>query len=79
MSDPVLRLSGIKKAYNSGKPNEVTVLNGIDLEVARGEEVAANVWSKLFPAMIVIMALTGAFYPAIDLGAGKEPTICEQI
>lgn len=40
MSDPVLRLSGIKKAYNSGKPNEVTVLNGIDLEVARGEVVA---------------------------------------
>lgn len=40
MSDPVLRLKGIKKAYNSGKPNEVTVLNGIDLEVARGEVVA---------------------------------------
>ncbi|APZ94438.1 ABC transporter permease subunit/CPBP intramembrane protease [Fuerstiella marisgermanici] len=42
------------------------------IEVARGEEVAANVWSKLFPAMIVIMALTGAFYPAIDLGAGEK-------
>ncbi len=42
------------------------------VEVARGEEVAANVWSKLFPAMIVIMALTGAFYPAIDLGAGEK-------
>ena len=40
MSDTVLRLSGIKKVYNSGKPNEVTVLNGIDLEVARGEVVA---------------------------------------
>ncbi|HIE95527.1 MAG TPA: CPBP family intramembrane metalloprotease, partial [Fuerstia sp.] len=42
------------------------------VEVARGEEVAANVWSKMFPAMIVIMALTGAFYPAIDLGAGEK-------
>lgn len=40
MSNPVLRLNGIKKAYNTGKPNEVTVLNGIDLEVARGEVVA---------------------------------------
>jgi lipoprotein-releasing system ATP-binding protein len=40
MSDPVLRLSGITKAYNEGKPNEVTVLRGIDLEVARGEIVA---------------------------------------
>ena len=42
------------------------------VEVARGEQVAANVWSKLFPAMLVIMALTGAFYPAIDLGAGEK-------
>ena len=42
------------------------------VELARGEEMAANVWSKLFPAMIVIMALTGAFYPAIDLGAGEK-------
>ncbi len=40
MSDPVLRLSGIAKAYNSGKPNEVTVLNGVDLEISRGEVVA---------------------------------------
>lgn len=42
------------------------------VELARGEEVSANVWSKLFPAMLVIMALTGAFYPAIDLGAGEK-------
>lgn len=42
------------------------------VELAQGEEVSANVWSKLFPAMIVIMALTGAFYPAIDLGAGEK-------
>ncbi|MCR8549908.1 ABC transporter ATP-binding protein [Salipiger sp. P9] len=40
MSDPVLRLSGIEKRYNPGKPNEVAVLRGADLEVARGEVVA---------------------------------------
>lgn len=40
MSDPVLRLEGITKAYNHRKPNEVTVLRGIDLRVARGEVVA---------------------------------------
>ncbi|MEH6646773.1 ABC transporter ATP-binding protein [Sulfitobacter sp.] len=40
MSDPVLRLSGITKGYNHGKPNEVTVLRGIDLQLARGEVVA---------------------------------------
>jgi sodium transport system permease protein len=42
------------------------------IEVAREEQVAANVWSKMFPAMLVMMALTGAFYPAIDLGAGEK-------
>ena len=40
MNDPVLRLNGITKAYNKGAPNEVTVLRGIDLEVAKGEVVA---------------------------------------
>jgi len=42
------------------------------IEVAQEEQVAANVWSKLFPALLVIMALTGAFYPAIDLCAGEK-------
>ena len=40
MNDPVLRLSGISKAYNPGKPNEVQVLRDINLEVAPGEVVA---------------------------------------
>lgn len=40
MSDPVLTLSGIAKAYNKGRQNEVTVLRQIDLEVAAGEVVA---------------------------------------
>ncbi len=40
MSDAVLRLTGIEKSYNKGLPNEVQVLRGIDLEVARGEVVA---------------------------------------
>ena len=40
MSDPVLDLRGIEKAYNRGKPSEIQVLRGIDLAVARGEVVA---------------------------------------
>lgn len=40
MSEPVLRLTGIEKSYNAGKPNEVQVLRGADLTVARGEVVA---------------------------------------
>ena len=42
------------------------------VEVAGEAQVAASVWSKMFPALLVIMALTGAFYPAIDLGAGEK-------
>ncbi|MCZ4351091.1 ABC transporter ATP-binding protein [Roseovarius aestuarii] len=40
MSDPVLRLTGLEKVYNKGRQNEVAVLKGIDLELARGEIVA---------------------------------------
>lgn len=47
-------------------------LNIVPLDIAGEQEVAANVWSKVFPAILVIMALTGAFYPAIDVAAGEK-------
>lgn len=37
---PVVRLVGIRKAYNVGLPVEVEVLHGIDLVIKRGEFVA---------------------------------------
>ena len=40
MNEAALTLSGIEKAYNKGKPNEVPVLRGTDLTVAAGEVVA---------------------------------------
>lgn len=40
MSDPILRLTKLTKSYNPDAPNEVSVLRGIDLEVAKGEVVA---------------------------------------
>jgi sodium transport system permease protein len=49
-----------------------TPVNAVDVDLAEKAELSANVWSKLFPALLVIMALTGAFYPAIDLGAGEK-------
>ena len=42
------------------------------IDLAEAAEIAANVWSKIFPALLVIMSVTGAFYPAIDLGAGEK-------
>jgi lipoprotein-releasing system ATP-binding protein len=35
--DPVLRLEGVRKAYNLGLPTQTEVLHGIDLELPRGE------------------------------------------
>ncbi|MFV0445198.1 MAG: ABC transporter permease subunit/CPBP intramembrane protease [Planctomycetaceae bacterium] len=43
---------------------------GVDL--AAEEEISATLWSKMFPLLLVMMAVTGAFYPAIDLGAGEK-------
>lgn len=40
MNDPVLRLQGISRSYNKGRPGEVSVLRGVSLDLARGEVVA---------------------------------------
>ena len=40
MSETVLRLEGIGKVYNAGRPNEVRVLDGLDLSLRAGETVA---------------------------------------
>lgn len=42
------------------------------IDLAQAKQKAANLWSKLFPALLIIMTVTGAFYPAIDLGAGEK-------
>lgn len=47
-------------------------VNATYVDVAQPEQIAANVWGKLFPALLVIMSLTGAFYPAVDLAAGEK-------
>ena len=39
MSD-VLQLDSIEKTYNRGQPNQIDVLRGLDLRIARGEVVA---------------------------------------
>ena len=40
MSDAILELRGVTKAYKRGTPSEVVVLQGVDLTLARGEVVA---------------------------------------
>jgi sodium transport system permease protein len=42
-------------------------------DIAGGTSLrGAAVWAKIFPAMLLLWALTGAFYPAIDLCAGEK-------
>jgi len=39
---------------------------------ATPDEVGSSMWARLFPFLLVMMSLTGAFYPAIDLCAGEK-------
>lgn len=41
-------------------------------DVAPQESRDAHLWSKLLPFIVFLWALTGAFYPAIDLCAGEK-------
>ncbi len=41
-------------------------------DVAQAEQLKAALWSKILPFVLLIWALTGAFYPAIDLCAGEK-------
>jgi sodium transport system permease protein len=41
-------------------------------DVAEPVQAQAAVWSKLLPFVLLVWALTGAFYPAVDLCAGEK-------
>jgi sodium transport system permease protein len=42
------------------------------VDVALPAQVDASFWSKLFPMLLIVMSVTGAFYPAVDLVAGEK-------
>ncbi len=41
-------------------------------DVAHQQQKTAALWSKILPFILFIWALTGAFYPAVDLCAGEK-------
>ncbi len=41
-------------------------------DLATKAEAGGNIWAKIFPFLLVIMALTGAFYPSVDICAGEK-------
>ena len=59
------------------KPDEYIApveVEAIDLarEVTGTSASGASIWARIFPFLLVMMSLTGAFYPAIDLCAGEK-------
>ncbi len=42
------------------------------VDVAEADNRKAAVWSKILPFVLLLWALTGAFYPAVDLCAGEK-------
>jgi sodium transport system permease protein len=62
--------SRLKRDQKSASYTEPITVAAEDVATAR--EVGGNVWSRLFPFLLVMMSLTGAFYPAVDLCAGEK-------
>jgi sodium transport system permease protein len=44
----------------------------VNTDVAQERSRRAAAWSKILPFIVLVWALTGAFYPAIDLCAGEK-------
>ncbi|QDT66540.1 ABC transporter permease subunit/CPBP intramembrane protease [Calycomorphotria hydatis] len=47
-------------------------IDPVYVDVAMDSDRSASLWSKLFPALLVLMTVTGAFYPAVDVAAGEK-------
>ena len=53
-------------------PSIVDIIAIERVDIAPPETKQALVWSKILPLIMLVWALTGAFYPAIDLCAGEK-------
>jgi sodium transport system permease protein len=77
------RVTGVLNAWRSGWVRDrlsdqginVEMLNPFqlsDIDIAPERTREAAFWSKLLPFIMLVWAMTGAFYPAIDLVAGEK-------
>ena len=76
------RLMGMTKRWKEALVHENLVAGGVplsavepfNLNVHEPEESSYDmaIWAKLLPVMLLLWALTGAFYPAVDLCAGEK-------
>ena len=78
------RLSGVLQCWMDEVGRQNLLAGGVPVSAVRpfelksrdlAEETAyrgAAVWSKILPVMLLLWAMTGAFYPAVDLCAGEK-------
>lgn len=58
---------------DSKVPESITrPIQVVSKDVADESQKRAGVWAKLLPFVVFVWALTGAFYPAVDLCAGEK-------
>ncbi len=63
----------VRRLEQDAKPRTYTQpARTVPKDVATVAEAGGSVWAKLFPFLLVMMSLTGAFYPAVDLCAGEK-------
>ncbi|RUL87210.1 ABC transporter permease subunit/CPBP intramembrane protease [Tautonia sociabilis] len=65
------RLAADEKPAEYVAPVEVEAVD-LARQVLGSSASGVSVWARLFPFLLVMMALTGAFYPAVDLCAGEK-------
>ena len=63
------RMEELGRSAEFARPIEI-LREQSDISPARDR--AGTLWGKVFPFLLVIMTLTGAFYPAVDLCAGEK-------
>tara|TARA_R110002049_G_scaffold27321_2_gene94037 strand:+ start:120124 stop:122367 length:2244 start_codon:yes stop_codon:yes gene_type:complete len=77
------RVRGVLSTWRSGWVRERVAESGMspsvldpfqldDIDIAPERTREAAFWSKLLPFIMLVWAMTGAFYPAIDLVAGEK-------
>ena len=59
-------------ARNGLQPDVLRPFQSTEENVASAEKVGGNLLGRLLPYMIIILCLTGALYPAMDLTAGEK-------
>lgn len=70
--DQVVRLRLAEKAVSPATIEPFTLARPQETNVAKKGQDKAALWAKLLPFVVFVWALTGAFYPAIDLCAGEK-------